>query len=192
MTADDLRIISLAIEALEAKPNYVFRGLDPTTSSKIIYMLKALQDKYDKKKVKVVQESITQQFVRMFGNVYQQCTGAPYKADKKAFIIAHILIKAHGFVPVWHKVELLAFHCRDAQVWWAKDGWASFTIETLSNRWNNILPVRRLNPEESKDKKYQDELKKWSDHDTAIGKAINGAGTSHGGNGIGTPAHSAG
>ena len=189
MTQKDIGIIDLAIEALEAKPSYVFQNDDPQTSAKVIYMLKELRSRHDKKVIKIVSETEAQRFVRHFGEVYRECAGYPYKLDKKAFIIATKLIKDHGFDEVQEKMQLLAFYCRDGRVWFVKDGWANFTIETLSNRWNNLLPQRRLSSEEQKNLNYKTELKKWEEHDAAINTALGRAGTSPGGNGVGTAVH---
>ncbi|HEY5235159.1 MAG TPA: hypothetical protein VIJ14_03175, partial [Rhabdochlamydiaceae bacterium] len=95
----------------------------------------------------------------------------------------------YGFVDVQEKMQLLAFYCRDGRSWFVKDGWANFTIETLSNRWNNLLPQQRLTPEEQKNINYKKEAEKWEAHDEAVNKALGRAGTPSGGNGTGTAIH---
>lgn len=192
MTKQDITTLDLAIKALEAKPSYVFQNHDPQTSAKVIYMLKELRTRLDKRSLKIVSETEAQGFVRVFGEVYRACAGFPYKIDKKHFILATKLIKDHGAGEVLDKMELLAFHCRDGKLWFVKDGWANFTIETLSNRWNNILPQRRLSPEEQKNLNYQAELKKWEAHDAAINNALIRTGTKSDHHGVGTAPCAAG
>lgn len=121
--------------------------------------------------IKLIKESAVQRFVRNFASIYQFCTGQPYKTDRKHFILAARLINDHGFDTLMEKAKILACYCKDARVWFAKDGFGSFTIETLSNRWNNLLPQQRLSPEEIKIMKYEEELKKWEAQDARLNKA---------------------
>lgn len=187
MTKNDLSIIKQAIGVLD-----LYQESDTSYPITVLPLLKQLADKYDKKSLEVLTETPAQRFVRLFGEVYLQCSGHHYKADGKAFILATKLIKAYGYEEVVNKAKILAFYCREAKQWFVRDSWASFTIETLSARWNSILPIRLLTPEQIKDKKYQDELKKWEEHDAAINTAIIRSGTKSDHHGVGTAPCAAG
>ncbi len=80
------------------------------------------------------------QFVEGFKSVYQEVTGSPFKVDQKHWVIAASLVKAHGSDECVRKAKTLGVLCRDRSSWFTKDGFASFTLETLSNKWNNIIP----------------------------------------------------
>lgn len=122
--------------------------------------------------IRLIKESKVQKFVRDFASIYNYCTCQPYKTDRKHFILADKLIKEYGLEMVQDKAGILACYCKDARVWFVKDGFGSFTIDTLSNRWNNLIPQQRLTPEEIKIMKYQQELKKWEAQDERINQAI--------------------
>lgn len=79
-------------------------------------------------------------FVEGFKSVYQEVTGSPFKVDQKHWVIAAGLVKAHGSEECVRKAKTLGVLCRDRSAWFTKDGFASFTLETLSNKWNNIIP----------------------------------------------------
>lgn len=181
MTKGDLMIIKQAVEVLE-----LYQEADPSYPIKVLPLLREVAEKHDKKALAVITETPAQKFVRIFGEVYKQCTGHLYKADNKAYILSTRLINSYGYDEVKQKAQILAFYCRDGKQWFVKDGWASFTIETLSARWNNLLPITRLTPEQIKDKRYQDELKKWEAHDAAINTAIIGTRTQSDHNGART------
>lgn len=78
-------------------------------------------------------------FVEGFQAVYQEVTGQPFKIDKHHWVIASRLVKAYGYEPCVEKARILGEMCRDRSSWFTKDGYASFTLETLSNKWNNII-----------------------------------------------------
>lgn len=180
MTKSELEIIKQAVEVLE-----LYQESDPSYPIKVLPLLLELAKKHDKKALVVHSETPTQRFVGLFAEVYLQCSGYHYKTDGKSFILASKLIKAYGYEAVENKAKILAFYCRDAKQWFVKDSWASFTIETLSARWNNILPVNVLTPDQIKDQRYQDEVKKWEAHDEAINSAIIRTGTKPDHNGVG-------
>lgn len=79
-------------------------------------------------------------FVEGFKSVYQEVTGAPFKVDQKHWVIAASLVKAHGTDECVKKAKTLGVLCRDRSAWFTKDGFASFTLETLSSKWNSIIP----------------------------------------------------
>ncbi len=79
-------------------------------------------------------------FVEGFKLVYQEVTGSPFKIDQKHWVIAASLVKAHGSDECVRKAKTLGVLCRDRSTWFTKDGFASFTLETLSSKWNNIIP----------------------------------------------------
>lgn len=187
MTKKELETIKWAVDVLE-----LYESNDPEHPIKVLVPLKALLTKNDTRVIKEIQETEPQRFVRLFAEVYLQCSGHHYKVDTKTYILAYKLIKAYGYNVVQTKAKLLAFYCRDGRQWFVRDSWASFTIETLSARWNNILPIKALTPEEIKDKKYQDEVKKWEEHDAAINQAIIRTGTPSDSHGVGTVACAAG
>lgn len=80
------------------------------------------------------------QFVEGFQSLYQEITGAPFKIDKKHWVIGASLVKNYGIEECVRKVKLLGQLCREKSAWFTEDGFAAFTLETLSNRWNNIIP----------------------------------------------------
>lgn len=184
LTEQDLTTIQWAIDVLE-----IYEANYPDHPLPVIPALKELKGRLLIKNGKVIKESQTQEFIRIFGEVYKECTGHIYKTDKKHFILVNGMIKKYGLDAVSDKAQILAFYCREGKSWFARDGWSNFTVETLSNRWNNLLPQRRLSPEEVKDQKYQSEVKKWEDHDAAIKSAIERSRTDPSGNGTGTPSH---
>lgn len=80
------------------------------------------------------------QFVQGFQAVYQEVTGQPFKVDKQHWVIAARLVKDHGYEACTAKARILGELCRDRTAWFTKDGFASFTLETLSSKWNSIIP----------------------------------------------------
>lgn len=90
------------------------------------------------------------EFVERFRACYESVTKAPFQFDKKQFILSSRLIKLHGYDTVVEKAKILGVMCRDRSIWFTRDGWGSFSIEKLSNRWNEILPKHIYDPEAKK------------------------------------------
>lgn len=67
--------------------------------------------------------------------------GEQFKATKESYIIAARLITAHGFEAVIQKAKTLHTLCKLKSAWFTSDGFASFTLETLSKHWNRIIPA---------------------------------------------------
>jgi len=104
--------------------------------------------------VEVVKKlSPSQEFVKCFSAFYEAATGQPYKTESKHFIIAAKLIKDYGLDAIIGKTKIFAKLCADRSVWFTKDGWADFTIEKLSGRWNNIIP--KLTKEEEEKQRFE-------------------------------------
>ena len=101
-----------------------------------------------------------QKLVEDFGKEYETRTGHAFKADKKHFILVSGLIKKHGLEAVQKKAAILAMYCQRAEAWFVKDGFASFTIETLSSKWNSLLPQVRMTDEEISNKKVMELLER--------------------------------
>jgi hypothetical protein len=80
------------------------------------------------------------EIVLAFKETYEAMTGQRFKIDKKHYIIAANLVRDHGKEAIIDKAKCLGLLCRDRSAWFAKDGWASFSIETLSSKWNSIIP----------------------------------------------------
>lgn len=79
-------------------------------------------------------------FVLKFKETYEAMTGQPFNALQSHYVIASRLIKAHGLDAVVLKVKTLGALCRDRSTWFTSGGWADFSIEKLSSRWNEIIP----------------------------------------------------
>lgn len=79
-------------------------------------------------------------FVLKFKETYEAMTGQPFNALQSHYVIASRLIKAHGLDAVILKVKTLGALCRDRSTWFTSGGWADFSIEKLSSRWNEIIP----------------------------------------------------
>lgn len=79
-------------------------------------------------------------FVEGFRSIYEKISGSSFKIDKLHWIIAAKLVKDHGFDECVKKAKVLAVLCQQKSAWYTKDGPASFTFETLSSKWNSILP----------------------------------------------------
>jgi len=99
-------------------------------------------------------------FVKGFKDSYEAMTQQPFKAGQEHYVIAARLIKAHGLNAVVSKAKTLGVLCRDGSAWFTKDGWGSFTIETLSKHWNSILEDARPDPEAIKERDFLRQLKK--------------------------------
>jgi len=97
------------------------------------------------------------QFVEGFQDVYQRLTKSPYKVDKQHWVIADNLIKQYGFDECVRKAKVLGELCREKAVWFTKEGLGSFTLETLSSKWNSIIP-ESIPP--SKEDELLEELRK--------------------------------
>lgn len=81
-------------------------------------------------------------FVDSFVLNYKTLTGHPYSVNNTDFILAEKMIKKHTLDVVKLKAKILLKMCRDKSAWFTKDI-GSFTIGTLSNRWNEIIePVK--------------------------------------------------
>lgn len=80
------------------------------------------------------------QFVEGFQSVYQSATGSPFKIDTAHWVIADRLVKNYGYEECVRKAKVLGVLCQQRSAWFTKDGPASFTLETLSSKWNSIIP----------------------------------------------------
>ena len=78
-------------------------------------------------------------FLDNFGKTYNQITGLTFNRTGKHFKLIKTLIDTHTEASVVDKVKVLGILCRDKSAWFTKDGYASFTIEVLSDKWNSIL-----------------------------------------------------
>lgn len=79
-------------------------------------------------------------FVEGFKSIYQRTTGAPFKIDKQHWVIAARLVNDYGYEECVKKVRVLSVLCQKRSAWFTKDGPGSFTLETLSSKWNSIIP----------------------------------------------------
>ncbi|KKN10510.1 hypothetical protein LCGC14_1035950 [marine sediment metagenome] len=113
------------------------------------------------------------EFVERFKACYESVINKPFKFDKKQFIIAARLIKDFGYDAVVEKTRILGVMCRDQSVWFTKDGWGSFSIEKLSNRWNEILPSRIIDPDQKKRDEFMAERQKVRKQDERLRAIIN-------------------
>lgn len=88
------------------------------------------------------------QFVDRFKLSYESMTGQPYNLKREHFVIASKLIKEHGLEMVVSKSKILGGMCRDQSAWFTKDGWAAFSIETLTSKWNQIIQKNKISAED--------------------------------------------
>lgn len=111
-------------------------------------------------KVVVKKMTVVQEFVEGFEKTYDHFSGSKYRHSQKDFILATKMIKEFGIDEVVKKTGILAVMCQRGKVWFAKDGFADFTIGNLSAQWNKILPQDRMTPEEVKKQDFLDKLRK--------------------------------
>jgi hypothetical protein len=90
------------------------------------------------------------QFVDGWKERYREKTKLDYRDGSAAYVNASRMIKKFGIEQVCLKGNILADFCEGRSVWFTKDGWASFTIEKLISRWNELLPKEneKINREE--------------------------------------------
>lgn len=114
-----------------------------------------------------------QQFIKTFSETYSLKTGQPFKVDRKHFVMAANLIKQHGIEALIQKAMILADHCEKCDVFFTKnEGWASYTIESLSTHWNRLIPQVRLSDQEIKDQRTTENLRKIRERDERINREI--------------------
>jgi hypothetical protein len=118
-------------------------------------------------------ETPCQEFVSKFATLYQRLSGYPYKADRKDYILVTELIKKFSIALVIEKAEMLYRACENRTVWFAKDGYADFTIGKLSQRWNEITPLTAASSEELEAAELLQRQKELEDHDARIDAEIN-------------------
>lgn len=111
-------------------------------------------------------------FVEGFQQVYQEMTGAPFKIDRKHWVIAATLVKQYGYDPCVLKARTLGALCRDRAAWFTKEGLGSFNLETLSSKWNNIIP-QAMQP--SKEDELRAEIKKREEMRVRSDAIVNGS-----------------
>ena len=87
-------------------------------------------------------------FLENFGKTYNELTGFTFNQTGKHFKLIKPLIDKHTEAAVVEKVRVLGILCRDKSAWFTKDGYASFTIEVLSGKWNSI--ILKQTPEQEK------------------------------------------
>ena len=112
------------------------------------------------------------EFIEKFQKSYEAMTGQPFKMEKHHFIMSARLIKTHTRQVVEQKAHILGIMCRDKLTWFTKDGWASFTIETLSRHWNSILPQNTSTDEDKSKQKIAEMLQKENAKNERISKFL--------------------
>lgn len=109
------------------------------------------------------------EFMDRFKMAYESKTNHPFKFSKAHFVIAHRLIKDHGLEAVIVKVKILGVLCEKRSAWFTKHGWADFTMENLSSKWNSILETARpLTKAEEKANEFEEAKKKIREQDERI------------------------
>lgn len=83
--------------------------------------------------------TIYQSFINNWSLLYENETNYSFKADKKDFVIATALIKKFGAPEVLKKAKILFKLCKTKEIWFTKNGMGDFTLNKLSNKWNEIL-----------------------------------------------------
>ena len=100
------------------------------------------------------------EFVERFKTSYEKMTGQPFKLKKEYFVIAAKLLKDYGQEAVFSKVKILGLMCRDRSAWFTKGGWADFSIDKLSSKWNEIIPDGIQENAEDKENRQRAEIQK--------------------------------
>jgi hypothetical protein len=93
-----------------------------------------------KETVKVI--PIHTQFVMSFAALYEQKSGHRYNLQPSDFRLSAKLIKDNGIAVVVEKTRMLADACENQSPWYAKDGWAAFTIRSLQSHFNRLIPPK--------------------------------------------------
>lgn len=126
------------------------------------------------------------EFMDRFKAFYERITSQPFNDDKKHYAMADRLVRKHGLEAVIAKAKTLGFLCRDRSAWFAKGGFADFTIEKLSSQWNSIL-VEAAQP--TKEQKGRDEeeqaRKKWEAHNARVDSILKRGGSNSNRGGVG-------
>ncbi len=78
------------------------------------------------------------EFVKKWSDLYQTETGHPYKAGDAEYTLVTKLLKDFGEAEVLFRARILFAACRDRSVWFTKNGFGSFTIKQLSNKFNEL------------------------------------------------------
>ena len=99
-------------------------------------------------------------FVLNFQRFYETMSKQPYTYQRKHFILAARLIKQHGADWVMRKTKALGLLCHRREAWFTKNGWADFSIEKLSNKWNEILIGDERGEKQRKNEELLAELKR--------------------------------
>lgn len=106
-----------------------------------------------------------EQFVDEWKKRYEEVTGEPYNDDTKAYVLANNLIRKFGTARCCRKAGILANACKNPYIkdtnekkFWFVKGWADFTVENLSNKWNQILPLDKS--ESIADEQWLEKLKR--------------------------------
>lgn len=153
----------------------VHTGIPSVSNLSIVSSLSSSKDNYLSQEVisnEVSKKSPQTEFVEKFKKAYESMTGQPFKMEKKHFVIAATLIKDHGLEAVEQKVGILGFMCRDKTAWFTRDGWADFTIEKLSSKWNSIIPQSTMTEEDKSKQRMAELLRKENEKNARINKAV--------------------
>ena len=102
------------------------------------------------------------EFVESFKTLYERQTGAPFNFGKHHFVLAEKLLRTHGAEALGTKVKTLAVLCLKRSAWFVNGGWSDFTIETLSNHWNRIIPEAHRD-ENAEEMRRQEVLREQAD-----------------------------
>jgi hypothetical protein len=90
-------------------------------------------------------------FLEQFAEFYTTMTQRPFKADKHHFVLVANLLKKFKLEVLVEKTRILAKQCETSGIWFTKEGWADFKIETLSKHWNALIPVKTKEEKDSED-----------------------------------------
>jgi len=114
-----------------------------------------------------------QDFVERFKKAYQLMTNEPYKYDKTDFILTARLIRDHGYEACVKKAQMLGHMCKSKTSWFTKDGWASFSIKTLSAHWNGIIPNSTKSKEQIEREEMEIEKQKVRERNERVSSMLN-------------------
>jgi hypothetical protein len=90
-----------------------------------------------------------QMLVECIKLAYEKNTGYSYHATAKSYILAAKLVKECGYEQCLDKCRILYRMCQSKAQFFTRNGFADFSIETLSTHWPKILPDGVMSKSES-------------------------------------------
>jgi len=119
-------------------------------------------------KVNLMLAISSSKLVNLFREVYEGETGEKIYLNGKHKGIARNLINQFGERVVVEKARRLYLVCKEGKEFYAKKGFADFTLESLSVHWNRLIGI------ESKEERMLQNLEERRKEDERINKILDG------------------